>query len=744
MKKRPPGKIAKKILVLAEKLHLTKKVCHVYETKSDGPGLRGLQNFIKEKCYKLGLLQDDVYNVLLSTDEAFTNIMKHGYKYAVGDVIIHLDFIYFLKYLRIEITLKDKTIGFDWESIPEPDLDNYVKSQRRGGFGIFLIKNLVDSIESGKDEIFNYLTLKKVVRRPFLFGVGIKWPVTVILILFILTSSAFYLFQKRQENIFIESQYNVLFSSINDIARSAGGMIIQNNYEDMALLVRGYTEKSDYFKEIFIVNNDNMIIADTNISNFLKKYNRSLLPEKKVSGEFFLYQTDPDNLILTRGIKQNEVIVGEIFAVVDYSLMRVNLSELQQKNLRNFILFLLFAAALIIILVIYFFVSPVKKLFDGVIEIESGKLSRPHTLRGSDEFSQIKRIFNEFAMRFEETKNTLTDAQRELLAHELLKKEMQVAQSIQQTLLPKSCPEFLDYDISAFYKSAQEVGGDYYDFIPISKNKLGIIIADVSGKGVPGSMIMTIIRTAVRLIAPQNKSSKEVMLKLNRIIENDLQHGMFITIFYIILDLKKHELHFSSAGHTPMFLFRKSEGKIYSLNPKGIPVGLKLKEKDVFRRSIKTETVKLNKDDLVVIYTDGISEAMNEKFQQFSQARFIDLIRKYNNQPLNEYMLLIENEIMDFTGSQPQNDDITLVLIKDKTGAGVEGIESKKFNFLEIDTVNIILDIIRKNPEYGLKRLRNELSSRGIPLKEQIIKKELKRLNLTNYEKRSRFSKYSG
>ncbi len=744
MKKSSPGKLGKKLLSFAEKLRLAKKVSYTYETKSDGSGLRGLQNFIKEKCYKMGLLQDDVYNILLSTDEAFTNIMKHGYKYAVGDVIIQLDFIYFMKFARIEITLKDKTIGFDWNSIPDPDLDKYVKSQRRGGFGIFLIKNLVDDISYGKDEIFNFLTLKKVVRRPVLFGVGIKWPLTVILILFLLTSAIFYLFQKRQEKIFIDSLYESFYASINDISRSGGGMIIQNNYEDLARLLSGYAEKSEYFKQVFIINNEDLIIADTNISNFLKKYDRSTLPQKEASGDYFHYKKGSDLLIISKTVKQNGILVGEIFSVIDFRLMTENLSKLQQKNWQNFILFLVISAIIVILLVIYFFVSPVKKLFDGVIEIESGKLSRPHTLRGGDEFSQIKRIFNEFAMRYEETKNTLTDAQRELLAHELLKKEMQVAQSIQQTLLPKSYPELLDYEIAAFYKSAQEVGGDYYDFIPISKNKLGIIIADVSGKGVPGSMVMTMIRTAVRLIAPQSKSAREVMLKLNRVIENDLQKGMFITIFYIILDLRKHELHFSSAGHTPMLLYRTQERTVYSLNPKGIPIGLKLKEGDVFKRSIKTDKVKLKKDDLIVIYTDGISEAMNDKFEQFSQNRFIELIRKFDNHPLDKFTEIIESEISGFTGDQPQNDDITLVLIKDKSGPVSEGKEQEKFDFIQINVINIILEIVKGNPELGTKRIKKELKNRGIDLTAKQIEKELKRLNLNNREKRLRYSKYSG
>ncbi len=732
-----------KILDLAEKFNLIRVKKFSYNTKSDGSGLRGLQNFIKEKCYKYGLLQEDVYNIILATDEAFTNIMKHGYKYEVGDVFIDIEFRAFFRFLRIEIVLKDKTIGFDWESIPAPDLENYMKSQRKGGFGIYLIKNLVDKISSRKDDIYNILTLTKSIRRPILFGIGLKWPSIIILTICLISTGAFWFFQTEQEKTFEKGIFNQIESSISDIGNTSKISILEKNYEYLSILIKSCEIKNDYLKEIFIVNNENIIVADTDINKFLTVYkDPELLLFLEKTG-FHYYILDNNQLLLKYIILQSENELGVIYSVVDFKMIKIQVKELHQTNLRNFIIFLIGIGFTAIILVVYFFVAPVKKLFDGVMEIESGKLSRPHTMRGKDEFSQIKRIFNEFAMRFEETRNTLTDAQRDLLDHELLKKEMQVAQSIQQTLLPKIFPDLDEFEINAFYKSAKEVGGDYYDFIPISKNKLGIIVADVSGKGVPGSMIMTMIRTAVRLIAPRSHSAKEVMIKLNNIIQNDLNRGMFITIYFVILNTKTHELQFSSAGHTPMLLHRGETGEVYSLNPKGIPIGLKLMETDFFLKSIKSETIKLKKDDLIIIYTDGITEAMNAKFEQYSQKRFLKIIKNSNKKELGKFLEILERSLSDFIGDQPQSDDITLVLIKDLGQS--QGIYEKRFekiNFLPFELIEKVLDVIKATPDFGIKRIMKKLNEMEIEIDEKILLKELKRLNLTNKEKRRIYSKY--
>ena len=142
-----------------------------------------------------------------------------------------------------------------------------------------------------------------------------------------------------------------------------------------------------------------------------------------------------------------------------------------------------------------------------------------------------------------------------------LKREMQLAQSIQHTLLPKNVPESEGYEIAAEYDAAMEVGGDYYDFFEVDDNTVGMAVGDVSGKGIGGAFVMSIVRTALRLEARGEKNAAEVLLKINSSLDGEFKKGMYMTLFYIILDSKRRVINYASAGHTPMILYRgKTKG----------------------------------------------------------------------------------------------------------------------------------------------------------------------------------------
>ena len=196
------------------------------------------------------------------------------------------------------------------------------------------------------------------------------------------------------------------------------------------------------------------------------------------------------------------------------------------------------------------------------------------------EFDAIAQAFNEMTVKFKE-------AQANMVEQERMRKEMQVAQDIQHTLLPKNFPDIEGFDIATIYRAAKDVGGDYYDFVWIDENTLGIVVADVSGKGVPGSLVMTMIRTAIRLESRGNRSPVDILTRVNEFVTEDVRKGMFITIFLVVLDTRNRKISFSSAGHNPMMLYRKEEDKTFFLNPKGIPLGINLPEGVSFEDNLR-------------------------------------------------------------------------------------------------------------------------------------------------------------
>jgi sigma-B regulation protein RsbU (phosphoserine phosphatase) len=259
-------------------------------------------------------------------------------------------------------------------------------------------------------------------------------------------------------------------------------------------------------------------------------------------------------------------------------------------------------------------------------------------------------------------KEKKTAAEKEKIRHELERKqvELDAARQIQLSFLPESTPVLKDFQIGAFSLPALEVGGDYYDFIPVAEGKWGLVIGDVSGKGFPAALFMAVSRTCIRSNAMGDKSAYETIIKANRIISQDSSSGMFITLFYSLLDLKNKKLHYVNAGHNPPIVLPGNGhgGNVKVLEAKGIALGVM---DDIVLEEVELD---LAPDDIVVFYTDGVTEAINKKQEQYGQPRLVELISKYRHLSATALVEAIKNEIMGYTQGEPQFDDFTLFALK--------------------------------------------------------------------------------
>jgi len=260
-------------------------------------------------------------------------------------------------------------------------------------------------------------------------------------------------------------------------------------------------------------------------------------------------------------------------------------------------------------------------------------------------------------------KEKKTAAEKELYSHELERKkfELEAARQLQLSFLPESMPTLNEFQIGAFSLPALEVGGDYYDFIPISDGKWGLVIADVSGKGFPAALFMALSRTCVRANAMGESTASKAMLNANKIISQDSSSGMFVTLFYSVLDLKAKKLHYVNAGHNPPIVFKDNGGDIKLLGAKGIALGV--------MENIALEEIDLDlaPNDIVVFYTDGVTEAINKKEEQFGESRLAKVITQNKHLSAKDLVDKIKSEIMEFTSGEPQFDDLTLFALKVKS-----------------------------------------------------------------------------
>jgi sigma-B regulation protein RsbU (phosphoserine phosphatase) len=257
-------------------------------------------------------------------------------------------------------------------------------------------------------------------------------------------------------------------------------------------------------------------------------------------------------------------------------------------------------------------------------------------------------------LRNKSSEETLDETEKRMLDHELA-----IAEELQANLLPRKIPQVPGWDISAYYRPSREVGGDYYDFIEIDPEHLGILVADVSGKGIPGSIVMTETRALVKSEAVRTLSAAEALTRVNRVLYQDIKRGMFVTVFYMILSLDKAILSMVSAGHNPMVLWRKGTNSCHLVNPNGLALGID--KGPLFEKTIKEQKIQLMKGDRFVLYTDGVIETMNDKSELWGTNRFYLRTKQLASKSSSEYLSLLVNELEAFQGGATQHDDITVV-----------------------------------------------------------------------------------
>ncbi|HTP05660.1 MAG TPA: GAF domain-containing SpoIIE family protein phosphatase [Nitrospirota bacterium] len=243
---------------------------------------------------------------------------------------------------------------------------------------------------------------------------------------------------------------------------------------------------------------------------------------------------------------------------------------------------------------------------------------------------------------------------RSLMEKQRLVRDMEFARSVQESFLPQKAPEVQYYRFSAHYTPALEVGGDFYDFIHLDKNLTGIVIGDVSGKGVSAALYMAKMGSDMRTLAFTEQSPVAALTKLNDLLAERSRRGMFATLLYIELDSRSGKMVISNAGHLPPII-KKADGSLMTIaKAGGAPLGM------LPGMMFRQETARLEGGDTVILYTDGIVEAMNAKEELYGYARFENLLKKSPADPDALKTAIIE-DVNRFTGLSPQHDDMTLV-----------------------------------------------------------------------------------
>jgi sigma-B regulation protein RsbU (phosphoserine phosphatase) len=244
------------------------------------------------------------------------------------------------------------------------------------------------------------------------------------------------------------------------------------------------------------------------------------------------------------------------------------------------------------------------------------------------------------------------------LEKERLEREMHLAAEIQRQILPKGTPVVPGFELAGWYRPARKVGGDYYDLFPLSDGRIGLVLGDVSGKGMPAALMVSTLHSALRLLLDQNPFGPSLLERINRHIVESSAANKFITMLLCELDPHTGVLHYMNAGHNPGILLRAADDTVEQLGAGGLPLGL------FSEARFKSCALTLEPGDLLCIYSDGITEAVSPDDEEFGLERLIGLLRWQRYQPLTEVLAAIPRAVGEFSQGLPQGDDQTLVLMR--------------------------------------------------------------------------------
>jgi len=318
----------------------------------------------------------------------------------------------------------------------------------------------------------------------------------------------------------------------------------------------------------------------------------------------------------------------------------------------------------------------VHQLFTGTERVRQGDFTHKIEVNTEDQLGELAGSFNSMTASIEDLLRQAAEKRR-------LEEELRIAHEIQMSLLPQGPLLMPGLSVTALCVPAREVGGDYYDFLPLGDERVGVLIADVSGKGTSAALYMAELKGLVLSLSEIHSSPRDLLIAANRIISHHLDARSFITMTYAVLDLRARTMTYARAGHTPLIYVpgvcaEGSAREAQILVPDGMVVGLKLDNGEMFTRHLVEETIELRPSDLYLLFTDGISEAMNSRDDLFGENRLGQLVAAHAHLPSEELRERVLREISAFVGDAPQHDDMTMILVKvDEAASGGHPVDAE-------------------------------------------------------------------
>jgi serine phosphatase RsbU (regulator of sigma subunit) len=302
----------------------------------------------------------------------------------------------------------------------------------------------------------------------------------------------------------------------------------------------------------------------------------------------------------------------------------------------------------------------VDELFKGTQRVKAGEYTERIPQRTDDQLGELALSFNVMTDSIRQAMEDREEKQR-------LEGELRIAREIQMSLLPQGPMKAPGIRLAALCAPAREVGGDYYDYLPLGDDRFALLIADVSGKGASAALYMAELKGLMLSLSRIHSSPRSLLIEADRIISLHLDNRSFITMIYAVVDAKARTLTCARAGHTPFIHIPAGpagERRACVLAPDGMVLGLNLDRGERFERVLCEMTMPLQTGDMFFFFTDGVSEAMDGRDGYFGEARLTSFLEAHADDAPDDIRDGLLRDIADFTSGQPQHDDITMIILK--------------------------------------------------------------------------------
>ncbi len=511
-------------------------------------------------------------------------------------------------------------------------------------------------------------------------AVGLKVQITVLVILLltgIVAAFSWMVATNERRTMLTEVKKRVQLSARNVSMSVSRALIAGNSEAEFRALITGLKKADPSISSIMVIDDEGIVTGQQEnlpgAGGYAMPGNSGDASTARSAGSEELREWE-DRFEAVVPVMHRDERIGTVF--VRYSKDEVTLAvDGINARLMRLGLIAIIVGAFVSLMLASYIVSPVSALTRSVEDFGRGKLDSRIEVHSIREIQTLANAFNEMARRIRSDRKGLIEKKR-------IEKELEIAHEIQGTLLPSSLPHLVNYEMDVYYHPASQVGGDYFDLIRLDDKHLVVVVGDVAGKGVPGLVIMAMVRVIVRALAFQRERPADLLRHLNLLLKKDMKKNIFVTLFCGLLDSERGTLDFASAAHMPLLVYHGRDRTVQMFGTKTKPLGLFPDSE--FAKDLEEKSVKLMPGDLFMQYTDGLNEMKNMTAEEFGIERVMRLAVDEAAGGARHLINQLKRQLSEFRGDEPQSDDLTLLAIN----ALPEGMERAPVEKMELlDTV---------------------------------------------------------